>query len=117
MAEKRIVDVGVGDRTVKLHVPTETQYMLMGRAAKKARMAHEDQNLEEALYSMVELVDIIEYLIVEPADKAHLVELMRKGELELSEIVDGIVDAAPPPAEKAPTTGPVTRVRRGKVSA
>lgn len=92
MPEKIIRQVEIEGRTVSLAEPTETQMMLMGRSAKKAQKAAQEEDMGDMLTYMVEALDIVEYLIPDVSDRDFLADLMRKGQLEVRDLLDYATD-------------------------
>lgn len=114
MPEKPIFPAEIAGRTIMVKPPTDTQFILMGRASQKAGVAVKEDRYEDAIYLMAEALDIIDTLIVEDDDRAYLTKLMAKGELEIQDLLEAIGTSAP---KQAPTNGPATRVtRRGRSS-
>ena len=112
MPEEVVIhDADIRGRIVKIKEPTETQAILFGRASKRAQIAAKQEKLDEALLSMVEALDIIDYMIVEDDDRDYITELMKQGKIEAHELLDAIGDSIP---KSAPKTGPAPRVTRGK---
>lgn len=110
MTEQAINTIVIAEREVQVKQPTETQLLLMGRSAKRAQAAAKMEQYADALYSMAEALDIIENLIISDEDRAFLVNLMGKGELEVNEIMEAIGNVSE--VERAPSS--VTRVTRAR---
>ena len=114
MPEKPVYLADIADRTIKVRPPTQTQYVLMGRAAKNADTAVKADDFTAAVYSMVEDLDIIDTLIMEDDDRSYLTDLMSKGDLEIEDLLTAIGSAIPKQEQKA--KGSATRVTRGRAS-
>lgn len=102
----------IADRAMEVRIPTETQILLMGRAAKRSEGAAKAEQYKDAIYFMADALDIVDSLIVSDDDRLYLAGLMATGKLEVEEVLDLIGAAAP--RTKAPTTGPATRVTRAR---
>lgn len=100
----------LADRTVDVYEATETQLALIGRFTKKAKMAASAGEVEEAVYAMASILDILDSLVVKDEDREYLVNLMMLGKLEASDFIEAWREAVP--TKNAPTPPP--RASRGK---
>lgn len=116
MAETTIVTTSIASRDIQVKLPTETQLILMGRAAKHGQRAFLKQEIVEGIYNLVDALDIVDSLIVEQDDREFLIGLMSRGELEIDELLNAIKESTPEEeAEAKPIKATrVTRASRAK---
>ena len=112
--EKRNIHTAkVAGREVPVYEATPTQIAFIGRFTKRAAKALEVDDVQAAMYSIGDVLDILDSLVVNPADRDELSKLMITGALEADEFINAWSEAMPAPA---PATGPTSKVTRGKVS-
>lgn len=104
-------DVDVKGRKIPVKMLTDAQLMLLGREARLARSPETDS--ERRLTAVARLFDILESVIVEPADQEYCVDLTVKGQLKLKDLT-GFIDVFSEDSEEQIEQ---PRVRRGRPSA
>jgi hypothetical protein len=106
----------IGGREIYVLEATETQIAFMGRFQKRAQKAMDNGDAVAAVYSIADILDVLDSLIVNDEDREFLAGKMMVGELGAEDFVNAWREALPT-GEKAPATGPKPRVTRGKASA
>jgi hypothetical protein len=101
----------ISGRSVKVHRPTETQAALMGRAGIKANRAYLRNDLTGALEAVGDVLDVVEFLIVDESDREWLKGLMIQGQLEVQEVMEAVRVTA---GANDPESSPKPRVTRGR---
>lgn len=111
--KRTIFKATVAGREVPVYEATHTQVAFIGRYTNHATKALEAGDTQAALFAVGDVLDILDSLIVEATDRAHLSKLMMTGELEAQEFIQAWHEAMP---DSTPQNGPAPKVTRGKVA-
>lgn len=102
----------VKGRDIEIKLPNEIQLMMFQRLFN--RVQSESLDVMERMNSVGRILDVVESLIVSPADRGWVVDLMIDGNLDLADLtplLNAIVEGMKEKNAEAPVKAPVRRGR------